>query len=62
VSTNGRATTHRTRTRSIPFENLDEDTVPFPNAADDEIRAVVTLTPQLPMVTSRESNLVTVFA
>jgi hypothetical protein len=52
--------THRVKTKTIAFSSLNED-----NSAvdpDDEIRAVVTLTPLLPVATSRESNLVSVTA
>ena len=56
LSSNGRATTHRTKTRTIEFADLDED------SGDDEIRAIVTLTPMLPVATNRESNAVTVNA
>jgi hypothetical protein len=60
VSSNGQAVTHRTKTRTIAFTNLNEDiSTPDP---DDEIRAVVTLTPLLPVATSRESNFVSVVA
>jgi hypothetical protein len=42
VSSNGAALTHRTKSRTIAFSNLNEDkTAPATN--DDEIRAVVTL-------------------
>ena len=56
VSSNGQATTHRTKSKTIAFGNLDEDTGALPDG-DDEIRAVVTLTPRLPLATSRESTL-----
>jgi hypothetical protein len=59
VSSNGQAVTHRTRSFTIPFSNLDKD---IGVNEDDEIRAVVTLTPLLPAATSRESNAVTVTA
>jgi hypothetical protein len=59
VSSNGQAVTHRTRNFTIPFSNLDKD---VGVNEDDEIRAVVTLTPRLPVATSRESNAVTVTA
>jgi hypothetical protein len=59
VSSNGQAVTNRTRSFTIPFSNLDKD---VGVNEDDEIRAVVTLTPRLPVATSRESNAVTVTA
>jgi hypothetical protein len=49
LSSNGNATTSRTLTKTIGWDDLDED------VGDDEIRAVVTLTPLLPTATSRES-------
>ena len=60
ISSNGQAITHRTKTTTLPFANLNKDS----NGGndDDEIRAVVTLTPQLPVAISRESNVVTVAA
>src|SRR5215468_11302238 len=60
VSSNGQATTSRTLTRTISFANLDEDATG--SNTDDEIRAVVTLTPRLPVATSRESGKVVVEA
>jgi hypothetical protein len=55
VASNGLAVLHRTRTRTAPWASLDEDAgLPAP-ADDDEIRAVVTLTPRLPTATSFES-------
>ena len=59
VSSNGNAVTHRTKTRTIAFSSFDEDV--GVNEAD-EIRAVVTLTPLLPVATSRESTMVPVNA
>jgi hypothetical protein len=59
VSSNGNAVTHRTKTRTIAFSNFDEDTGVN---EDDEIRAVVTLRPLLPVATSRESSMVPVNA
>ena len=49
VSSNGQAVTSHSREHTLAWANLDED------AGDDEIRAVVTLRPQLPVETSRES-------
>ena len=60
ISSNGQAVTHRTKTTTLPFANLNKDD--SAGNTDDEIRAVVTLTPKLPVETSRESNLVTVTA
>jgi hypothetical protein len=57
ISSNGNATTHRTQTATIPFSDLDED----PNGLD-EIAAVVTLTPKLPVPRVAKSALVTVDA
>jgi hypothetical protein len=62
VSSNGQASTSRTRTFTFPFANLNEDDRPLLGNTDDEIRAVVTLTPRLPTVVSAESNVVTVAA
>lgn len=53
VSSNGLNSLHRTRTKTIPKSQLDKD------VGTDEIRAVVTLTPQLPTAATRESNQVT---
>ena len=61
-SSNGQAsTTVNIPTFTIAFANLNEDSG-FASAADndDEIRALVTLTPQLPVTTSRESSAVVV--
>jgi hypothetical protein len=60
ISSNGAAVTHRTKTTTLPFANLNKDS----NGGndDDEIRAVITLTPQLPVAVSRESNVVVVAA
>ena len=44
---------NRTRTKTIAKSDLNED------VGTDEIRALVTLTPQTPVATSRESNQVT---
>ena len=56
VSANGATTTHRTKSRTVALASLDEDggALPF---GDDEIQAVVTLTPRLPAATSRESTI-----
>ena len=60
VSSNGQATTHRTKNVTIAFANLNKDD--NGGNLDDEIRAIVTLTPQLPVEISRESNKVEVNA
>jgi hypothetical protein len=57
VSSNGNATTHRTKGATIPWSDLDED----PNNLD-EIAAVVTLTPLLPLTKVAKSALVVVDA
>jgi len=63
-SSNGRpSTTVNVGPFTIPWANLDEDgALPTASARDDEIRAVVTLTPLLPTATSRESAKVTVLS
>jgi hypothetical protein len=53
VSSNGQPFTDRVHTKTINLSNLDEDQDPVPNP--DEIRAVVTLTPVLPVAVTRES-------
>ncbi len=60
VSSNGAASTHRVKTATVPFSNLNKDDQA--GNTDDEIRAVVTLNPQIPVAISRESNVVTVAA
>ena len=50
ISYDGQPTTHRSKSFTIAWTDLNED------PDDDEIRAVVTLTPQLPVATSRESG------
>ena len=57
ISSNTNSTTHRTQTATIPFADLDED----PSGLD-EIAAVVTLTPKLPVARVAKSALVTVDA
>jgi hypothetical protein len=63
-SSNGQAsTTVNVPTFTIPWVALDEDgSLAAADAKDDEIRAVVTLTPQLPAATSRESAVVPVLS
>jgi hypothetical protein len=58
LSANGQATTDRSKSKTIAFANLDEDGV----GLDDEIRAVVTLTPLLPTAKTKESPAVVVDA
>jgi hypothetical protein len=54
VSSNGAASTARSKSKTISFASLDED------AGDDEIRAFVTLSPSLPVATTHESTNVAV--
>ena len=55
TSASGQSTIHRKRSLTLAFSNLNEDV--FPGAdGDDEIRAVVTLTPQLPTATSAKAT------
>ncbi len=56
VSSNGNATTSRTKAATIAWSSLDED------IGDDEIAAVVTLTPKLPVAHSTQSAQVVVNA
>jgi hypothetical protein len=51
VASNGQASVHRTRSKTLPLNNLNEDLAGNP----DELRAVVTLSPVLPVAVSRES-------
>lgn len=60
LRSNGQPSTPRTLRRTIGFDDLNEDD--NGGNLDDEIRAVVTLTPVLPMTTSRESAAVVVVA
>ena len=57
ISSNGNATTHRSKAATIPWADLDED----PNNLD-EIAVVVTLTPRLPGPQVAKSALVSVDA
>ena len=57
VSSNGAASTSRTKVATIPFADLDEDL-----NDDDEIAAVVTLTPKLPIAKTVQSPTVVVNA
>lgn len=56
ISSNGLAATPRTKTATIPWGDLDEDT------GDDEIAMVITLTPLLPTVHVAQSSQVVVTA
>jgi hypothetical protein len=59
---NGRSSVQRTQTWTLPWATLNEDSaLPFP-ANDDEIRAVVTLEPELPVTTTRESSAIVVLS
>jgi hypothetical protein len=61
LSSGGQASTTITEpTRTLAWAGLNEDDMA--GNTDDEIRAVVTLTPQLPVPTSRESTAVVVVA
>jgi hypothetical protein len=55
ISPNGNETTHRTRDATIDWDDLNEDP-----AGDDELAAVVTLTPLLPVPVSAQSPQVVV--
>jgi hypothetical protein len=55
VSANGQTTSTRTKTKTIAMSLLNEDTASPATTGDEEIRALVTLTPLLPAATSRES-------
>jgi hypothetical protein len=57
IASDGRPSVHRSFSKTLPLSALDEDKPPVPNP--DEIRAQVTLTPQLPATIVRESNQVT---
>ncbi len=57
VSSNGDLTTHRTKVATIPLIDLDED-----SATDDDLAAVVTLTPVLPTTRTAQSATVLVSA
>lgn len=54
---NGQASRQRTQTCSLPWATLNEDSgLMTALNNDDEIRAVVTLTPQLPVTAVQESS------
>ena len=56
-TTGGQTVTSHTRTHTLAGANLDEDgSFAVPDVRDDESRAVVTLTPRLPVATRRESS------
>jgi hypothetical protein len=55
ISSNGNASTNRTKSATIPWSDLDEDV-----NDDDEIAAVVTLTPKLPTTKTAQSATVVV--
>ena len=55
ISSNGNSTTHRSKSATIPWSDLNED----PNNLD-EIAVVVTLTPKLPVTRVAKGALVTV--
>jgi hypothetical protein len=55
ISSNGNASTDRAKSATIPWSDLDEDL-----NADDEIAAVVTLTPKLPTTKTAQSATVVV--
>ena len=57
ISSNGNASTDRTKSATIPWADLDEDV-----NDDDEIVAVVTLTPKLPTTRTATSPTVVVNA
>ncbi len=57
VSSNGNATTQRTKTATIAWADLNEDPSNL-----DEIAALVTMTPKLPVAKSTKSALVVVDA
>jgi hypothetical protein len=61
LRSNGAASTSRTLNKTIPFRLLDEDHSGGNDS--DEIRALITLTPQLPVtVTNESANFVVVTA
>ncbi len=58
---NGQTSVQRNQAWTIPWATLNEDSA-LGAANDDEIRAVVTLEPELPVTTARESSAVVVVA
>lgn len=58
---NGQTSVQRTQTWTLPWATLNEDTT-LGAANDDEIRAVVTLGPELPVTTTRESSTIVVLS
>lgn len=60
---NGSTSRQRTQSWTLPWATLNEDTALGSAAAnDDEIRAVVTLEPELPVTTVRESSTIVVLS
>ena len=59
---NNRPSVQRTQTWTLPWATLNEDTALGALANDDEIRAVVTLEPELPVTTVRESSTIVVLS
>ena len=59
---NNRTSVQRTQTWTLPWATLNEDTALGALANDDEIRAVVTLEPELPVTTVRESSTIVVLS
>lgn len=55
-SANGQTSRQRTQTWTLPWATLNEDSSLAAIDNDDEIRAVVTLTPELPVTAVREST------
>ena len=58
---NNRTSVQRTQAWTLPWATLNEDTA-LGAANDDEIRAVVTLEPELPVTTVRESSAIVVLS
>lgn len=52
---NGLSSVQRSQAWTLPWATLNEDFALAPQDNDDEIRAVVTLEPELPVTTTRES-------
>jgi hypothetical protein len=55
ISSNGQPFVDRVHTKTIDLSDLNEDVAPLPD--QDDLRAVVTLTPVLPATVTRESAL-----
>ena len=58
---NNRTSVQRTQSWTLPWATLNEDTA-LGAANDDEIRAVVTLEPELPVTTVKESSTIVVLS